>query len=105
MEDLSYSSGLNNTEDETMAKVEIYTKDYCPYCMRAKHLLETKGVKFEEYDITNDAAGQRDMIQRSERRTVPQIFIDGFHVGGSDDLIEANRSGQLDQLLAGKSAA
>ncbi len=105
MEDLSYSSGLNNTEDETMAKVEIYTKDYCPYCMRAKHLLETKGVKFEEYDITNDAAGQRDMIQRSERRTVPQIFIDGVHVGGSDDLIEANRSGQLDQLLAGKSAA
>ena len=105
MEDLSYASGLNNTEDETMAKVEIYTKDYCPYCMRAKHLLETKGVKFEEYDITNDAAGQRDMIQRSERRTVPQIFIDGVHVGGSDDLIEANRSGQLDQLLAGKSAA
>ena len=100
-----YDSSLNNTEDETLAKVEIYTKDYCPYCKRAKHLLTTKGVSFEEYDITNDAAGQRDMIQRSERRTVPQIFIDGFHVGGSDDLIEANRTGQLDQLLAGKSAA
>ena len=88
-----------------MAKVEIYTKDYCPYCKRAKHLLATKGVTFEEYDVTDDAAGQRDMIQRSQRRTVPQIFIDGYHVGGSDDLIEANRNGQLDQLLAGKSAA
>ena len=88
-----------------MPKVEIYTKDYCPYCMRAKHLLETKGVRFEEYEITNDADGQRDMIQRSGRRTVPQIFIDGVHLGGSDDLIEANRNGQLDRLLAGKSAA
>ena len=88
-----------------MARVEIYTKDYCPYCRRAKHLLETKGVRFEEYDVTNDAAGQRDMIQRSGRRTVPQVFVDGLQVGGSDDLIEANRTGRLDQLLAGKSAA
>ncbi len=95
----------DHNEDEIMAKVEIYTKDYCPYCMRAKHLLTTKGVSFEEFDITNDAAGQRDMIERSQRRTVPQIFIDGYHLGGSDDLIEADRTGQLDQLLAGKSAA
>ena len=88
-----------------MAKVEIYTKNFCPYCQRAKHLLSTKGVSFEEYDVTNDAAGQRDMIERSRRRTVPQIFIDGHHLGGSDDLIEANRTGRLDQLLAGTTAA
>lgn len=91
--------------ERTVAKVEIYTKDYCPYCIRAKQLLAAKGVSFEEYEVSTDAAGLRDMMQRSGRQTVPQVFIDGHHVGGSDDLIEADRNGQLDRLLAGESAA
>ena len=88
-----------------MAKVEIYTKDYCPFCHRAKALLAAKGVRFEEYEITSDAARQREMIERSGRFTVPQIFIDGHHVGGSDDLDAADRSGELDRLLSGSSVA
>ena len=83
-----------------MAKVEIYTKGFCPYCTRAKHLLASKGISFTEYDVSGDDAGLRDMIERSQRHTVPQIFINDHHIGGSDDLILADRSGQLDQLLA-----
>ena len=88
-----------------MTNIEIYTKDYCPFCARAKHLLTTKGVSFTEYDVTHDVAGQQEMIERSQRRTVPQIYINGHHVGGHDDLVAADRSGELDKLLAGKSAA
>ena len=83
-----------------MARVEIYTKFGCPYCARAKHLLEEKGVDFEETDI-NAVAGKRDeMLERSNgRHTVPQIFIDGRHIGGSDDLAALDRAGGLDALL------
>ncbi len=88
-----------------MTNIEIYTKDYCPFCARAKHLLTTKGVSFTEYDVTHDVEGQQEMIERSQRRTVPQIFINGYHVGGNDDLVAANQSGELDKLLAGQSAA
>ena len=88
-----------------MTNIEIYTKDYCPFCARAKHLLTTKGVSFTEYDITHDVEGQQEMIERSQRRTVPQIFINGYHVGGNDDLVAANQSGELDKLLANQSAA
>ena len=88
-----------------MTNIEIYTKDYCPFCARAKHLLTTKGVSFTEHDVTHDVEGQQEMMERSQRRTVPQIFIDGHHVGGNDDLVAANQSGELDKLLAGKSAA
>lgn len=83
-----------------MAKVEIYTKGYCPYCTRAKDLLTSKGVSFEEYDVTGDDAGLREMIERSKRYTVPQVFVNGYHIGGSEDLIATDRKGQLDQLLA-----
>ena len=88
-----------------MKKVEIYTKDYCPYCKRAKHLLDRKGVDYVEYDVTHDVEGQQAMIERSGGRTVPQIFIDGVPVGGSDDLQAAEQSGRLDQLLGQQTAA
>ncbi|MDB5692538.1 MAG: grxC [Alphaproteobacteria bacterium] len=85
-----------------MARVEIYTKFGCPYCARAKALLGQKGIEYEEYEI-NTLPGKRDeMMERSNgRHTVPQIFIDGRHVGGSDDLAELERSGRLDPMLAG----
>ncbi|MEH6789170.1 glutaredoxin 3 [Parasphingorhabdus sp.] len=84
-----------------MSKVEIYTKFTCGYCFRAKALLESKNVKFEEFDISMGGEKREEMIQRSGgRMTVPQIFIDDRHVGGSDDLAALNESGQLDQLLA-----
>ena len=84
-----------------MARVEIYTKFLCPYCARAKRLLDEKGVDFEEYDIGADQAKRQEMLGRANgRTTVPQIFIDGRHVGGSDDLAALERSGQLDPLLA-----
>lgn len=83
-----------------MARVEIYTKFMCPYCARAKKLLESKGVDYEETEISMGGAKREEMIQRAGgRTTVPQIFIDGSHVGGSDDLAELERSGRLDPLL------
>ena len=85
-----------------MARVEIYTKFGCPYCARAKALLGQKGVAYEEYEI-NTLPGKRDeMLERSNgRHTVPQIFIDGSHVGGSDELAGLERGGRLDPMLAG----
>ena len=84
-----------------MAKVEIYTKFLCPYCTRAKLLLSRKGVDFEEHDITMGGPGRAEMIQRANgRTTVPQVFIDGRHIGGSDDLAALDRAGGLDPLLA-----
>lgn len=86
-----------------MAKIEIYTKMFCGYCVRARRLLDQKGVPFEEYDITLGGEKRAEMLQRSHgRTTVPQIFIDGRHVGGSDDLYELERNGQLDPLLNGE---
>lgn len=85
-----------------MPKVEVYTKAFCPYCSRARALLGTKGVDFEEIDITMDASLRRTMIDRANGgNTVPQIFIDGRHIGGSDDLAALDRQGELDPLLAG----
>lgn len=85
-----------------MSKIEIYTKFTCGYCFRAKNLLKSKEVSFEETDITMGGAKREEMIQRSGgRTTVPQIFIDGRHIGGSDDLAALDRSGELDALLAG----
>ena len=85
-----------------MARVEIYTKAFCGYCWRAKKLLEAKGVDFQEYDISLGGPKRAEMLQRAHgRSTVPQIFIDDRHVGGSDDLHELERSGRLDPLLTG----
>ncbi|WP_136161847.1 glutaredoxin 3 [Sphingomonas flavalba] len=85
-----------------MAKVEIYTKFGCGYCARAKALLSAKGVAFEEYDITMGGPQRAEMLTRANgRTTVPQIFIDGAHVGGSDELAALERAGKLDPLLSG----
>ena len=85
-----------------MAKVEVYTKMFCPYCTRAMRLLGEKGVAVEEYDISLGGPKRTEMLGRANgRTTVPQIFIDGAHIGGSDDLAALERAGKLDPLLAG----
>ncbi len=84
-----------------MPKIEIYTKFLCPYCTRAKSLLKAKGASFEEIDITLCGDRRAEMIGRAEgRTTVPQIFIGGRHIGGSDDLAALDAAGKLDALLA-----
>lgn len=84
-----------------MAKVEIYTKQLCPYCTRAKSLLSRKGAAFEEIDITMGGPRRAEMIERAGgRSTVPQVFIDGVHIGGSDELAGLDRRGELEPLLA-----
>ena len=83
-----------------MSRIEIYTKAFCPYCSRAKYLLTAKGVEFEEFDITMGGPKRAEMIQRANgRTTVPQIFIDDRHIGGSDDLFALDREGRLEPLL------
>ncbi len=83
------------------AKIHIYTKFTCSFCARAKYLLESKGADFEEFDISMGGPKRDEMLVRAPgARTVPQIFIGEYHVGGSDDLQELERSGKLDLLLA-----
>lgn len=83
-----------------MAKVEIYVTPSCPYCMRAKALLDSKGVSYEIIDIRQNPDKRREMLKRSDgRRTVPQIFINGVGVGGFDDIAELDKMGKLDSLL------
>lgn len=83
------------------AKVEIYTRDYCGYCTRAKALLASKGVAFTEYAAGEDPERRREMIQRSQGgSTYPQVFINDRHVGGSDDIYDLDRAGRLEPLLA-----
>ncbi|MBK5264847.1 MAG: glutaredoxin 3 [Alphaproteobacteria bacterium] len=83
-----------------MPRVEIYTKMMCSFCARAKRLLSDKGVEFEEYDITMGGPKRQEMLDRANGGyTVPQIFIDGNHIGGSDDLMELESAGRLDPLL------
>ncbi|MEA2080858.1 MAG: glutaredoxin 3 [Pseudomonadota bacterium] len=82
-----------------MAKIEVYSKEWCPYCTKAKALLRSKQLEYEEIDVTSDAAGELEMVERSRRRTVPQIFIDEQSVGGYDDLAQLNATGELDRLL------
>ncbi|NJK34200.1 MAG: glutaredoxin 3 [Oscillatoriales cyanobacterium SM2_2_1] len=86
-----------------MPKVEIYTWQTCPFCIRAKALLNQKGVTYIEYKIDGDEAARMAMVARGNdgRRSVPQIFIDDQHIGGCDRLHELERQGQLDRLLTG----
>jgi glutaredoxin 3 len=85
-----------------MRPVEIYTTPICPYCHAAKRLLDRKGVKYTEIDVSRDPSLRAAMMQRAAgRRTVPQIFIGSTHVGGSDDLHALDHAGKLDPLLAG----
>ncbi|GAA0299850.1 glutaredoxin 3 [Sphingomonas oligophenolica] len=84
-----------------MAKIEIYTKAFCPYCSRAMRLLDDKGVEVEEFDISMGGPKRAEMLDRAGgRSTVPQIFINGRHIGGSDELAALEREGKLDALLA-----
>lgn len=81
-------------------KVTLYTKLYCPYCVRAKQLLEHKGVEFEEVRVDTNPDKLGEMLERSNgARTVPQIFIGDTHVGGSDDMYALHRAQKLDELL------
>jgi glutaredoxin 3 len=85
--------------------VEIYTKFACPYCVRAKHLLDSKGVTYTEYDVTMGGAKRAEMVARaSGARTVPQIFINDIAIGGSDDLRTLDAQGKLDSLLGASGA-
>ena len=87
------------------ANVEIYTKFACPYCVRAKHLLDSKGVSYTEYDVTMGGAKRAEMVARVPgARTVPQIFINDVAVGGSDDLRALDTQGKLDSLLGASGA-
>jgi glutaredoxin 3 len=84
-----------------MARVEIYSSAFCPFCHQAKNLLTKKGVAFDEHDVTMDSAGREAMVSRAGgRRTVPQIFINDDLIGGCDDLHDLDRQGRLDALLA-----
>lgn len=83
-----------------MATVEIYTQPWCPYCARAKRLLEAKGVAFQEIEAPHGTSARQDAIRRSGgMTTVPQIFINGRHVGGCDELMALESAGKLDGLL------
>jgi len=87
------------------AQVEIYTRDYCGYCTRAKSLLASKNVAFVEHRAGDDPDKRREMIQRSHGgSTYPQVFINGRHVGGSDDLFDLDRAGRLEPLLVSDEA-
>ena len=83
-----------------MPHVVMYTTAICPYCVRAKYLLAQKGVSFEEIRIDHDQEVMQEMMRRSNRHTVPQIFIGDFHVGGYDDLASLEMAGRLDTLLS-----
>jgi glutaredoxin 3 len=85
----------------TQAPVTLYISEWCPYCQRARGLLTKKKVTFNEINVDDEAKFRAEMIARSNRSTVPQIFIGDKHVGGCDDLFELDRSGELDRLIGG----
>ncbi|HEY1411745.1 MAG TPA: glutaredoxin 3 [Rhodopila sp.] len=83
-----------------MPDIEIYTQPWCPYCERAMHILTTKGVEFREINAPGGTDARREARERSGGRTsVPQIFIDGNHIGGCDDMVALDRAGKLDTIL------
>lgn len=85
-----------------MSEITLYTKSWCPYCASAKRLLTQKGARYNEIDIEVKPEKRAEMIEKAGgRKTVPQIFIKGRHIGGSDDLHALDRKGQLDPLLQG----
>jgi len=85
----------------TQAAVTVYVSDWCPYCQRAKGLLQRKNLEFSEINVDEDASFREEMIARSNRRTVPQIFIGDRHIGGCEDLFALDGSGELDRLIEG----
>ena len=82
-----------------MSKIEVYTQPWCPFCSRAINLVTKKGAPFQEIDAPNGTPARAESNRRSGRSTVPQIFIDGRHVGGCDELLALDRSGKLDGML------
>ncbi|MBP9956593.1 glutaredoxin 3 [Geopseudomonas guangdongensis] len=84
-----------------MSEVIVYSSDYCPYCMRAKQLLERKGVRFTEINVDGQPQVRAEMARKAGRTSVPQIWIGATHVGGCDDLHALERAGKLDALLNG----
>lgn len=89
---------MNNATSQAV-KVEVYSTAFCPYCSRARHLLEKKGIEFTEYRVDKDLDLRTEMESRSQRTSVPQIFIQGRHIGGFDDMAELDIDGELDKLL------
>lgn len=85
--------------------IEIFTKDYCGYCRRAKELLEARNLDYDEIDITHDPDLAEEVVERTGRKTVPQIFIEGQAVGGYDDLVALDISGELDRIILEASRA
>jgi glutaredoxin 3 len=85
----------------TPPAITMYVSDWCPYCQRAKTLLKQKQLAFSEINVEEDAKSREEMMARSNRRTVPQIFIGDTHVGGFDELYALDRSGELDRLIQG----
>jgi len=83
-----------------VAEIEVYTQPYCPYCARAKQLLDSKGASYREIDAPHGTPARAESMSRAGRSSVPQIFIDGRHIGGCDDLVALDRKGELDPLLA-----
>ncbi|MCW8964038.1 MAG: glutaredoxin 3 [Gammaproteobacteria bacterium] len=83
-----------------MANIEIYCSGFCGYCLMAEKLLESKGAKYKVLRVDNDSKLFEEMISRSQRRTVPQIFIDDKHIGGYTDIAQLDKEGGLDPLLA-----
>ncbi len=82
-----------------MSQIQMYTKEYCPFCIRAKALLNSLGHEFEEFEISYDALKEAEMVERSKRYTVPQIFIGGLSIGGSDELVELVESDDFNYLI------
>jgi glutaredoxin 3 len=85
----------------THPTITVYLTGWCPYCQRAKELLSSKNLAFNEINVDDDAKFRQEMIERSGRRTVPQIFIGDKHIGGCDDLFALDGSGELDRLIQG----
>ncbi len=92
---------MNDQQQSAPADVEVYSKSFCPYCHRAKALLKAKGIAYVEYDITMGGPKRTEMLERAPgSSTVPQIFINGQHIGGCDDLHALDAAGKLDAMLA-----
>ncbi len=94
-----YSTTLM-TSTQKKHRIEIYTKEMCSYCIRAKNLLKLKNVDFEEINLDTQPEKAAEMISRAQKRTVPQIFIDNIHIGGCDDLYELESNGKLNSILS-----
>ena len=83
----------------TLPQIEVYSKEWCPYCNKAKALLKSKGLSYSEIDITHDEVREQEMMERSRRQTVPQIFVARQSIGGYDDMAQLNATGELNRML------